>query len=420
MPPETTTAAPPVTGAPPKQTTTPKTTAAPPKPAAGTTPPKQEGGGEKPADPKAKPGNPFFDDIDKLMNTPAKKPAEKTEEAPKEGEETPVENLEKEGEEKTAEPKPGEKQEEQPKKIGDVRTAYETAKKENQRLQQELESIKKGKNQEDPDRKALSEKLEHTSRRNQELEEQLKLTQYEKSEEYKTNFEQPVLDAFDDAVREVTTMRIESAEGDRSATDQDFIALLKMNTQEAAKAAKEWFGEAASEVMAHRRTVMSLTAKRQKAIDEYRQKGSEREKEMQAREAQNREKRQKLFTESHKEAVEKFPELFAPEDGDTEGNEVLENGMKLAEAAFAPPKNLPPEQVVQLHALTKVKAGAFDRMVYRNNKLKEENAQLKEQLKAYEESEPGAGDGGRKPTTGRKSFADEVDELATQRKEKAL
>jgi len=66
--------------------------------------------------------------------------------------------------------------------------------------------------------------------------------------------------------------------------------------------------------------------------------------------------------------------------------------MALADKMFTN-GNLKPEDAVKLHAAIRNKAGAFDRMVHVNKKLRGRITELEQELQAFKRSEPKAGDG---------------------------
>ena len=74
---------------------------------------------------------------------------------------------------------------------------------------------------------------------------------------------------------------------------------------------------------------MELDRKASEAVKEYKEKGVELEKSKTAEQAQIHSKAKELWDQHNKEAVEKYPQFFAPKDGDEEGNKLLESGYAL-------------------------------------------------------------------------------------------
>ena len=110
--------------------------------------------------------------------------------------------------------------------------------------------------------------------------------------------------------------------------------------------------------------------------------------------------------------ADRFPKMFAPVEGDTEGNELLAKGFAAADRLFAPTKDSAfktPEERIQFHALLRNKIANHDRLALRLKTMQAELAEAKESLAAYEKSEPPAGKGGSaRPVN--KTFEQEVDE----------
>lgn len=388
-------------------TATPPT--APKAPTPAPAPAKAPAAAPAPPAPKAKDSTPDredpFAELDRIANEPTepKTPATPPKPEPK-----------KETAEVTPPPgDPGDPPAEPPKKIADLRASYETVKKERDTLKAELEAARKGKTGEDPEKSAITERLTAAEKRRQELEEEMRFTRYEKSDEYKTKYEVPMEAAFKNAYADMQELQVETAEGTRKATDQDFNALVRMPLQQAIAQSKEWFGDAAIEVMAHRRKILDLNKARQESIDKFRAEGGEREKKTLAERAQQQEALQRTWNESNESAATKFPEFFAPDDADPEGNELLTKGLSLADAAFNNSAELTPEQRVRLHSMVRNKAGAFDRLVHRNRALQTRLAEAEKALSEYQASEPGKGTPGAAPGEGAaKSWESELDEIA--------
>jgi regulator of replication initiation timing len=153
------------------------------------------------------------------------------------------------------------------------------------------------------------------------------------------------------------------------------------------------FGNKAPVVLYHRERVQELNGARVKAIEDFRKIGGEREKQFRDQQVKSMESIGKLWQQVNAEATEKYPQWFKPTEGADEENQILEEGFKLADAGFSDDPNMSPEQRVRLHSAIRNRAAGFGRMVYQNRKLATENAELREKLKQFEQSEPGKDDG---------------------------
>lgn len=359
-----------------------------------------------------------FEELDRLSTSEtASKPPEKKQELEKtekldEDQELPPEEPKAEDDKQQA------KAEEEPKTIKALRAAHDALKKERETLRAEIETLKKSKTtttEKDSDRSALSDRLTAAEKRRQELEEEIRYINYEKSEEYQKQYEKPMQKAFETAYSDVAELMIETENGPRKATPDDFNQLMRMNLPQAIAQAREWFGDAATEVLAHRRKIWDLNSSRTEALERYRAEGAEREKSNQAKRAQEAEQAQRLWNESNEQAATKFPEFFGPDEADPEGNELLTKGFEMADLAFGDSGSLSPEQRVRLHSMIRNKAAGFDRMVRRNRQLKEKLAAMEKELADFKTSEPGKGDGGQASQGADKDWERELEELAKVR-----
>lgn len=343
----------------------------------------------------------------------ASKPADETK--PEAGKETP----EPEGEEKP-EAKPGEKPEGRektedgkPTRAAELRAAYEAATTRLKALETELNTVKTQADK-SPEVSRLKEQLQAREKRLEELETEFKFTNFERSSEYKEKYEKPMQDAFRAAYAEVGELTLADANGqERQATAADFTTLMRMNLKDAISKAKEWFGDAAPEILAHRRKILELNRSRTEAIEDYRKNGADRERKAQEAQSQQRERVIKLWDEENKSVAEKFPQWFKPEEGDKdpEGNKMLEDGYRMADAAFME-SNLTPEQRVRVEAMVRHRAAGFGRVVHRLNKAQARITELEKELAAFRSSEPGKGDGGKADPGGMPSIEDELNKLA--------
>lgn len=304
-----------------------------------------------------------------------------------------------------------------PLTVPDLRKNYHRVKAENAELRKKLES--NGTPKDDPEKSALTSKLTEAEKRHEEAQSELRFANYEKSDEYKKEYVAPIEAAFKSAYEEVTQLAIELEDGStRQATNADFNALWHMSLPDAIKQAKAWFGDAASEVLAHRRHLIQLNQKRQGAIEKYRTEGAEREKTRLADGVRQREAMTKAWETVNKELVEAHPELYREDDADPDGNKELADGRELAERAFgSKASQLPIGEVVKARAMVWQNTTAFPRLLRRFNGAQERIKELEAELKQFKESEPGAGDGAaRAEGADPNNWEAEIDAMAAGRK----
>lgn len=251
---------------------------------------------------------------------------------------------------------------------------------------------------EDVEKKTLAERLAEREKQVAEYENEIKFADYSKSEEYKKTYEKPFFDAYGSAQNRIKGMKVVGDDGTvRTAEAADFDKLMRVQDEgDAATLAKELFGNAAPSVMYHRQRVIELSDAAKGALEEFRTKGAEREKQTGEQRAVQQKKLGELWEKMNKEADEKFPNWFKPVEGDDEGNALLEKGTQLAIRAFNG-TNLSPEERVGLESTVFKRAAGFGRLTHQNAKLSKELAEARAALKAYEESEPGKGEGDGSP-----------------------
>lgn len=283
--------------------------------------------------------------------------------------------------------------------------------------------------QEWPEKKTYEEKLaerekriEEHNKRIGEYEMELQFSNFTRSQAYKDQYEKPLQQAYaagqaKTAMLQIVERRDEEnnvLQAARDATAADFDTIMRIRDERTAiKKAVEMFGDGASVVLQHRENVFQKNALIDEAVKEYQTKGVEREKTI--REAQ--EKRTKevtgLIDNFRKAAIEKYPQLFKPDDSDPKGNELLEKGNHLLERVMrngAPikdgEKQMTDEELAIAVSAVRNKAAAFDRVNYRRHMLEKRIKELEKDLAAYKASTPGNGDG-----SGRTTPAGEDDPL---------
>lgn len=327
--------------------------------------------------------------------------------------------------------KPGEKPAEKPPEEPELKTpkalrdAYEALKLKHKPLEQTVKTLEAKLAElekrppapaDDPERKALTEKLTAAEKRLAELDEEMRYIDYERSSEFKTKYQEPYERLATSVVKSVTEINVLDENGTpRPSTPQEFWKVVTAKTvDEALSLAEQIYGSPAKAayVMKQRDAVLESWQAMDQAKQEFRTKGAERVKQMQEQSAAQLKTEREMFTRLTTEAIEKYPIYFKPEEGDSKGNELLTKGFQMADLAFSDTSNLKPEERVALHAKVRNKAAGFDRLAYKFNTSQKRIAELEAELKAIRQSTPGSGDlptGGKKPGT----WEDELDKLAS-------
>lgn len=314
--------------------------------------------------------------------------------------------------------KPAESKEtEKPIKSNELRNAYENLKKEMATLRADNEKLKKAPAPaDDPEKRKLGETVAQYEKRMQEMENELRYVDYTKSNEYKEKYEKPYVDAWIQGRSDVSQLIVaevkdpttdEIIQPRREATPEDFDALMQArNNMEATDLATKMFGSAASEALAARREVLKRLSEKNQAIERYRKEGAERESKM----ASERETHQKAYFESlSKEraaAVEKHSKWFKPDEGDAEGQKILDQQFHLEERLkqggkqLAPDdKPFTPQDYIKATAARENMATAFPLVVHKYKVLEKKLAEKEAALAEFEKSKPTSEAGGNNRTT---------------------
>lgn len=263
-----------------------------------------------------------------------------------------------------------------------------------------------------PDPKILGEQLTSAQKELQRLQDEIRYVNYEQSPEYNEKYKVPSEKAFNAAYADISELKVEENGETRAATNNDFLRLLKLPLGDATTAARQMFGDAAPEMMAHRRKIIDLNNARAEAVKEYRDKGAQREsaaKQEQSAREQHFHSEYKRITD---ETAKKYPQFFGPEEGDEKGNELLKSGFDFIDRINSD-KTLTPEQQLAMRSQVKLRAAAYTRELHRSLQLRNRVADLEKELEAFKKSEPGIkGGGGSTAPKTETTWQDEIDALA--------
>lgn len=342
-----------------------------------------------------------FDDLQSLIDgadkkEPAAKPPEKKVEPAK-----PAEGAKSEPVKPSADANQPPVKAEDPKSARDLRMQYElqrdqvipTLKKELEETKSKLASI----NHEAllKEKEAVAAELAAHKEQLSKAETELRFLDYSRSEEFKQRYEKPLKDAGDAALEELSQYTVELEDGStRPATRDDFIRLLDMNPQHAAKQAREWFGDAASEVLSHRRKISDLVSAKNRAIREYQEKGKEYEQSKLTNASQTRDRLVSLWNSNNESIIKSDTTLYGEDEADPEGNELLRKSTAAIDAAFDDKRSFPPETRIKMLSLIRNQAAALPRTVSRLKTAQARITELEKELESYRESNPAAGGAG--------------------------
>jgi hypothetical protein len=268
--------------------------------------------------------------------------------------------------------------------------------------------------------KSLKAEMDSIRKNAEELDTEVRYLNYTRSAEYKQKYETPLREAWQTALGDIDGLRVTDADGtEREANHHDIMAVLNVPVAKAAIIAQETFGPAAPEMMHHRRRLLELTQSRDKSIAEWKEKGAQREversKQVEGRQSRSRE----LFESQFSDYEKSHPQLFGREDGDDDGNKLLDESDRLIRIALkgeGVDADMGYEDKVDLitkaQAQVALRARAYGRERLRVIRLQQKVAELEKKVGKVRSSEPGQGEGTSTATRiAPKSAEDAIDEL---------
>lgn len=250
-------------------------------------------------------------------------------------------------------------------------------------------------------------KLEAAQKRADELENEIRFVNYEKSAEYQSKYEEPYKKAWARAGKELSEIPLKTPDGERPATIQDLAEIVNLPLGRARAVADEAFGPFADDIMGYRKEILGLLEAKNAALDDAKKNSIQRDKD---REQQQQKLSGEIAThiketweKANQEFLthEKYGPLFRPVEGDQEGNTRLAKGFELVDRAFTEnpndPKLTPEERakIVRRHAAVRNRAASWGRLNANYEKALTELEALKKELAQYKESVPSTG--GRTP-----------------------
>jgi hypothetical protein len=320
-------------------------------------------------------------------------------------------------------PEPAPKNE--PASLKQFREQYEMTKKERDDFAAKVAELERAKSEGtrkevEEATKALKAEMDSIRKNAEELDTEVRYLNYTRSSEYKQKYEAPLREAWQTALGDIDGIRVTEADGtERDASHQDIMALLNVPVAKAAIIAQEMFGAAAPEIMAHRRRLIELTQARDKSIAEWKEKGAQREieskKQMETRQSRSRE----LFDSQFADYEKTHAQLFGKEDGDEDGNKLLDESDRLIRIALkgeGVDADMGYDDKVDLitkaQAQVALRARAYGRERLRVIRLQQKVAELEKKVGKVRSSEPGQGEGTSTATrVAPRNAEDAIDEL---------
>jgi hypothetical protein len=282
---------------------------------------------------------------------------------------------------------------------------YREEKARAQKLEQQISEAKAASLAE-TERAQFQERIDKSEAKLKEYEDEIRFKSYEKSDEFKTKYEQPYEKAWEKHVHDLNGVTVLDESGNqRPMAASDILDLVNLSLPDARKLATEKWGDFAQDAMLARKEIRDLFEKKTQALDEARKTGADREKQFEENRKKWVEGVQKQIRETwdtaNKAALEGpvNGEFFKPVEGDDTRNQLLGKGFALVDEAFGKnpnDPNLTPEErasIVKKHAAVRNRAAAFGPMKYLIAQLRKKLADLEKTAGELKASTPPAGGG---------------------------
>ena len=313
----------------------------------------------------------------------------------------------------------------EPTSIKQFREQYEMTKKERDDFAAKVSELERARSEGtrkevEEATKSLKAEMDSIRKNAEELDTEVRYLNYTRSGEYKQKYEAPLREAWQTALGDIDGIRVTDADGtERDASHHDIMAILNVPVAKAAIIAQEMFGAAAPEIMTHRRRLLELTQARDKSISEWKEKGAQREVER-SKQVEGRQSRSRDLFESQFSDYEKsHPQLFGREDGDDDGNKLLDESDRLIRIALKG-EGVDADMgyddkvdfITKAQAQVALRARAYGRERLRVIRLQQKVAELEKKVGKVRSSEPGQGEGTSSAARmAAKSAEDAIDEL---------
>ncbi len=220
---------------------------------------------------------------------------------------------------------------------------------------------------------------------------------YRESPEFKAKWEGRAKQVFTRIGNELKSIQVTDGEGNaRVATMADFqkIQALGDSQVEQRRQAKAMFGEDADVVIAAARELQSIQQQANEEI-EAKRNGFQSERDQQAQKFQQEgEQARQVFGEYDTLLTQKFPQYFAPIEGNEEYNKALDEGLKYVDSSSLSLNAKTPQERAQTTAMLRRWAGAFPAQQVMLKQLQAQNADLQAQIEKLRGTDPGELGGG--------------------------
>jgi hypothetical protein len=256
----------------------------------------------------------------------------------------------------------------------------------------------------DPD---MARKLTDYEQKVADYEAQLRLTKYERSQEYAEKHQKPIGIAEARARRDIESLVVEQKQKDpetgeekivssRPGAWKDFHQIYNLSRPDARRTARALFGEDADLVMKHYDDIHQRWEDAHLAIEDYKKNGLLQESQEEAKRKQDESLKIEGWNKANEMFRTKHPEWFDEREGDNEGNELLNKGQAFVDTFMDPDdrKRYPVPQQIIADARIRNWAASFLRNQRDITKLKSDLAEAQGTIEKLRGSGPGPAGGG--------------------------
>jgi len=248
------------------------------------------------------------------------------------------------------------------------------------------------------DREQILKEKEDLEKRFKAADEELRFTNYSKSEEFQEKYEKPFHEAWQTAVAELGQVPLFLDDGTtRNFTSQDLLQMANMDPGQLTTTLKKLAPDFSDDIKAHIREVRKLSAAQTKALSDARKKGTEFFENKSKGFETAKTETAKIWNEELEKT--KTRELLQQKEGDDEWNSAIQNSTTLIESAFkgnALDPRLTPEQRQQLlKDKVKMRTRALEAPLLKleNTRLKGQLGKVQKELDEIKNSGPSGGGG---------------------------
>lgn len=265
-------------------------------------------------------------------------------------------------------------------------------------LRREVQTLRK--NSQTGDVQALTRTNAELTLKVQEYENELRISRYESSAEYKDKFQAPIQSKTAKAFKLVQDLTVEIVDPSdpenktsRQGTKADFQAIYAAPNRSAArKLAKQLFGDDADDVIRYRDEINDLVEQSDESREKYRTDGAKAEQQTQAQRAREAEARNAMWIEANT-GYRKNPKIarhFNEDPDDPDFNQKLNSGYEFVDEFFGPNRSkYTVQQLIVADTKIRNRSAAYPAAMHRLAKAEAANVEKDKIIAQLRGSAPG-------------------------------